>query len=331
MTRPPQASRLATHERTERVLGKLLGLLARRHLREVAHEHLLDRGQDMAVYAEDFVSREITVDGRFERQTLDVVLAFVTSLPGYHPGAMAIDVGANLGNHAICFARWFATVWAFEAHPRTLHLLRFNASVRSEIRVYGFALGAREETRAMRDVPANHAQARITPRGNGHDAGHDAGHRAGHREEAFTVQVRPLDALADEVHDLFLLKIDVEGMEAEVLEGALGILRTHRPVVAFELTRDAFAGDRGVPAAVAVLRDLGYSFATIVVEDGDLPAWHRTWRQARNVLRGVWKRRVHLVACDLPPEADHDMVVAIPDGVARRTPLTQGTHTRNAA
>jgi FkbM family methyltransferase len=54
------------------------------------------------------------------------------------------------------------------------------------------------------------------------------------RFERLTVEVERLDdALPDGFRPAFI-KVDVEGAELEVLQGALETLKTHRPVVAFE-------------------------------------------------------------------------------------------------
>jgi len=49
-----------------------------------------------------------------------------------------------------------------------------------------------------------------------------------------TVQLRPLDELVDDTSPPRLVKIDVEGAEQQVIEGAMRTLREHRPVVIFE-------------------------------------------------------------------------------------------------
>ena len=52
--------------------------------------------------------------------------------------------------------------------------------------------------------------------------------------EMLTVRTEALDAVLPEDYAPRLIKIDVEGAEGLVLEGAIGTLRRHRPVVAFE-------------------------------------------------------------------------------------------------
>jgi FkbM family methyltransferase len=52
--------------------------------------------------------------------------------------------------------------------------------------------------------------------------------------DEITVELRPLDDLVDHADPPRLVKIDVEGAEQQVIEGAMRTLRDHRPVVIFE-------------------------------------------------------------------------------------------------
>jgi len=49
-----------------------------------------------------------------------------------------------------------------------------------------------------------------------------------------TVKLEPIDEVVDPDRPLALVKIDVEGAEQQVIEGALRTLKTHRPTVVFE-------------------------------------------------------------------------------------------------
>jgi FkbM family methyltransferase len=59
--------------------------------------------------------------------------------------------------------------------------------------------------------------------------------------EALTVRLETLDGVLGDDYVPDFIKIDVEGAELAVLEGALGTLVRHRPVVAFEHGRAALA------------------------------------------------------------------------------------------
>ena len=66
-----------------------------------------------------------------------------------------------------------------------------------------------------------------------------------------------IDDLTHEFRPPALIKIDVEGLELEVLRGAADTLREHRPTVVIEAHSDGLAG-----IAVARLAALGYHCAT---------------------------------------------------------------------
>jgi FkbM family methyltransferase len=66
-------------------------------------------------------------------------------------------------------------------------------------------------------------------------------------QDALQVPLRSLDSLAAErdLAQLDLIKIDVEGYERQVLDGAAAILHRHRPVLVIETGHEA-GGDRAV-------------------------------------------------------------------------------------
>lgn len=57
---------------------------------------------------------------------------------------------------------------------------------------------------------------------------------AGDDVSEITVPLEPIDEVVDPDLAPALIKIDVEGAEQQVIEGALGTIRTHRPVLIFE-------------------------------------------------------------------------------------------------
>jgi FkbM family methyltransferase len=153
------------------------------------------------------------------------------------PGGLFVDVGANIGNHAlfaaaVCGAR----VLAFEPSPSLADhcaatLAANDLGELMDLRRQG--VGAAPGTAGLRPGP-----------------GHNAGRTQLEPGEG-PVQVVRLDDVLAEAPDI--IKVDVEGMEPAVLEGARGVLSRHRPAVYVEtLTEDAFA------AVEAILRPLGY-------------------------------------------------------------------------
>jgi FkbM family methyltransferase len=119
------------------------------------------------------------------------------------PGDVVLDVGANVGSYALLAASRGATVLAFEPNPHARRFIhRSLVSNGLSAQVLPYAAGAAAERLRMNFAAG--AAARI---GEGTDL----------------VDVVTLDSQAPA--DVTLLKIDVEGHEAAVLEGGARTLR----------------------------------------------------------------------------------------------------------
>ena len=149
-------------------------------------------------------------------------------------GGVYLDVGANIGNHAVFFARYCADhVVAVEPHPRLLPVLRRNLehNCPGRFTIQPVALADRIAT------------GRMTLRtGFEHNIG-------GSQVEVGTdaaggVTITTLDTLLDGFSvgagpRLALLKVDVEGMELDVFRGGKRLLEHHRPQIVVELATEA--------------------------------------------------------------------------------------------
>lgn len=136
-------------------------------------------------------------------------------------GDLVLDVGANVGTHAVYFAGTCGCrVTAFEPIEATARLLRENCRINGLdrlVEVQVTAVGAR----------AGHAKVTSSNEKNS----------GATRLVESTEGELPLIALDDQLSSLGkvkVLKIDVEGMEIAVLEGAAALLERDRPVVACE-------------------------------------------------------------------------------------------------
>jgi len=134
------------------------------------------------------------------------------------PGMTVVDVGANIGYCTLYFASLVGlkgTILAVEPSPENLPELRRNISANqlSNVRIVESAVGAeRGEVAFAAGI-------------NGGILGDDA-------SGTYRVPVAPLDELINNGVDF--LKIDVEGFEGAVIEGARRLLREFRPVVFLE-------------------------------------------------------------------------------------------------
>jgi FkbM family methyltransferase len=143
------------------------------------------------------------------------------------PGTAAIDIGASFGMFAAEMAGRATRVLAFEANPEVAAFTRSVAP--RNVEVVNVALSA-QAGRATLSMPVNH-------KGNGVTelAGIDRTHEG--ESIAFEAETKRLDDFP--VERCSFIKIDVEGHEEEVLDGAAALIARERPVLMIEAI-DAF-------------------------------------------------------------------------------------------
>jgi len=144
-------------------------------------------------------------------------------------GDVVAEVGANIGAHTIAIAKLVGQtgqVLAFEPQRVIFQILCANLALNGlfNVRTYQAAVG--RET-GMITVP----QINYTTEAN------FGGLSLGKWDAGENVQVLKLDAL--NLPALRLLKVDVEGMEAEVLSGAKQTIAKYRPILYVENDRRA--------------------------------------------------------------------------------------------
>ena len=180
-----------------------------------------------AIFLDDLISNTIQLYGRWEATELDLLSRVVFSrLP---KSSTAIDVGANIGNHANHFARHFDRVLAFEPDPMIAHVLSANAIYQSRMagenqeRVQVFPYALREQ--------AGQCGYRV------HDDHNLGGSGIVDDDDAsFQIEIKTLDSVISDlgVTDVTFIKCDVEGWEGQVFAGARELLTQSDPIIAFE-------------------------------------------------------------------------------------------------
>jgi len=149
--------------------------------------------------------------------------------------ATVLDIGANVGNHTIYFGHFCTTkkIIPFEPNPRLAAVLSKNVALNNlanvDLSLLRFALGSSQ--RRARIYVQN-----LQNWGNGYLIPEEESRALPTGTFAAPVDVCTLDSLKlEEVH---VIKIDVEGHEAEVLRGAHATIVDHRPVILVEIGTD---------------------------------------------------------------------------------------------
>jgi FkbM family methyltransferase len=164
---------------------------------------------------EERIKKVLFAGQRWEEHIIEVLEKHV------RPGSVVLDVGAHIGTHTLTLSRRVGPsgrVYAFEPVRKTYRELRRNLELNGITNVVAlrYALGR---------GPASVIE--MNPIHEGEEGGTSVGH-GGDR-----VELRTLDSFGFE--QVSLIKIDVEGFELPVLDGAEDTIRRNRPVLIVEI------------------------------------------------------------------------------------------------
>lgn len=156
-----------------------------------------------------------------------------------------IDVGAHVGAHSLAFSSLSdkASIHSFEAQPRLADLLARNTeSLRDRIISHQCAIGAESGTGFMPALPdelyVNAGAQRLE---------YEPG------EGMIEVPIRSLDSF--QLNHVSFMKIDVEGCEPLVLQGAAQLIARDKPVIYCEVNSIAAAAE-----ILRIMEQRGYAF-----------------------------------------------------------------------
>jgi FkbM family methyltransferase len=231
-------------------------------------------GRMMFLPHDQYVGRALDLYGEYGEIEARTLAQLVT------PGQTVVEVGANMGAHTVHLGRLVGPagrVVAFEPQRAMFYLLCANLALNDlfHVAAYRIALGDApgQAPVALPDVhvPANFGGKALFGPGPTED-----------------VPVRRVDGLA--LPALHLLKIDVEGMELQVLRGARETIARRRPIIYAENDRRPNS-----PALIRLLIEYGYDLYW------DLPPLYNPNNFARNPTN-VFPRVVSANLLCLPKE-----------------------------
>jgi FkbM family methyltransferase len=192
-------------------------ILDNREVRLKATRHGL-----MLYHSKDaYVGRSLDLYGEFSEGEVGLFRQLL------RPGTVVLDVGANIGAHTLYFAQAVGrggVVVAYEPQRVIHQMLCANLALNGIVNVRTLLAGAGRE-RGLAQVPLLDYTA----------ANNFGGVSLGAGEASEPVDIIPVDALG--LARCGLIKIDVEGMEGEVLAGAASTIARHRPVLYVENDR----------------------------------------------------------------------------------------------
>lgn len=171
------------------------------------------------------ISKRLWVDGFEKKGVYDLVDQFY--IDHLAENDVVIDAGANIGYYSLLSAKLVGRgghVYSIEAHPRTYNFLQKNVLLNKfeNISTFKTALGDQRGTISFTDQNSDNLN-----------------QVSDNLDDGLVVNIIPLDELGVEHDKIKLLKIDVEGYEKFVLNGANNIL-ARTEIVFFEAWNDHF-------------------------------------------------------------------------------------------
>lgn len=224
------------------------------------------------------IDRHCFVEGQFERGVLEILRDLVQETG--HTKLM-VDVGANIGNHSIGLADLFERTEAVEPHPVIFRLLEANVISNNigTINCRNFGLANENSSGELVGSSEHHGLARIKERSvlSPEVFGLDSSKLSA----SYSVELRDAAEFLKEfsgVLDNTFIKIDVEGMEEEIVSAIMPLLEDNTPIVGFEW----FVKEQ--PDLEAIARSAkGYSLYGIVPHDHGN---NLLWRAFKILVRG---------------------------------------------
>jgi len=175
-----------------------------------------------------FDEGKIILGGRPTRTPKDSQEKLISEiLPHIRPGSIAFDIGANIGEHALAYAKAGALVMAFEANPKTHAELCLNVKDKG-CTCYNEAVGAHIGEVFIKCDPECPEASYISDHGE-------------------SVRLTTLDEVYGKLQNYFdergvsVVKIDVEGFEPNVLKGSEKLISKFRPVIVCEVQYDTLS------------------------------------------------------------------------------------------
>jgi FkbM family methyltransferase len=176
----------------------------------------------------------------YDQYEIDLALALLGKRRiNFGEGVVAIDCGANVGVHTIEWARLmyeWGNVISFEAQEKIYYALAGNVAINNCLNVSAkfAAVGSHCSSIEIPEpnylIPSSYGSFELKKSNNNEFIGQDIDY-----EKTKTVPLVSIDSL--NLKRLDFIKIDVEGMEEDVLDGARVSIKNHHPIMMIEIIK----------------------------------------------------------------------------------------------
>jgi len=151
-------------------------------------------------------------------------------------GSVFLDIGANVGIFSLIASQTFDEVVAFEPSPKTYEILKSNIELNSykNITLHNIGLSNQKTTMKLYLNPLNNGGATLNK-----NVLKGTTELKKESWDSIDVKVDILDKISElQNKKIDFIKIDVEGYELSVLEGAVNLIKTNMPLIYAEISKD---------------------------------------------------------------------------------------------
>jgi FkbM family methyltransferase len=167
--------------------------------------------------------------------------------------SVSLDIGANIGNHSIFMSKILkcSVIHAFEPIPYLYNKMLFNFENNNIYNVipHNIALSSKESTlKCISKLPDNHGsywlwyedEKALHPFERGYPS-HKGCDGSKYTKSIPSKRLDDVMLKYNNIDKVHYIKIDVEGMELEVLNGGMDLIKKHRPLLQIEVCKDNFS------------------------------------------------------------------------------------------
>jgi FkbM family methyltransferase len=196
-------------------------------------------GPMMALAGDRYITGSLELYGEFSHGEWELFAQMVK------PGMTVVEVGANIGSHSVALAQacFPGPLYLFEPQQRVFQILCANLALNGIANAIAYPEACSDEAGVVLVPPLNYGAANNF---GGVSVRPDAEGVPGTR-----VRATPLDSLR--LAACNVIKIDVEGFEAQVVRGAAETIRKFRPLLYVENDRVALQQE-----LISLIAGMGY-------------------------------------------------------------------------
>jgi len=193
----------------------------------------------------EYISSQIFYYGLHEKKLLEFIFSI---LPDDYKRGNCLDIGSNIGNHALFFSNFYDRVDAFEPVFSTFKALELNILINGlvgKVHAHNVALSSENlNMRFFEDQSGDIGRSRVVTSNESRPE----------KTIEYIVQATKGDDFLQEIIDIKMIKIDAEGHESQVIHGLKELISKNHPIILFE------ANARDESNVINDLKKIGYKY-----------------------------------------------------------------------